>query len=278
MKVSGEVLQQLQRVEFDILQAIDTLCSKYDIPYFLAAGTCIGAVRHKGFIPWDDDIDIGMARDDYERFVEVFHAENPSGYWLAEYGTTPHYPLHFVKVCKDNTRFVAECDLASGLELGIFVDIFPYDYVNPALSDAQVSKLIKRAMFWQRMMFLQFTNEPALAPDDQLREPKRILTKLLYPLAKKCLKEAWLHAKFEACIALLTQGATAQNATKMCCVYDLDWLPKELLLPPSTVEFEGKIFSAPHDTDAYLTMVYGDYMTIPAPQDRKVHVLADLSF
>lgn len=99
------VLTRLQFVELSILEVVGSLCDKFGINWWLDGGTCLGAMRHKGFIPWDDDIDIGMMRSDYDRFCSIASTELPDGYSFHDSRNSPGYAAMFCKVYKDGTRF-----------------------------------------------------------------------------------------------------------------------------------------------------------------------------
>lgn len=101
-----EALKKLQDIELDILIMLKDFCLQHDISWFLDGGTVLGAARHKGFIPWDDDIDIGMLREDYDRFVSLAKTELPSGYSLHDWSNTPGYSAMFAKVYKDRKSVV----------------------------------------------------------------------------------------------------------------------------------------------------------------------------
>ena len=119
-------LEELHQIETDILTAIDEICRKENIRYYLAGGTLLGAVRHKGFIPWDDDIDIAMPRDDYERFLKVMRKGAHPYYKILALEYKEDYPYTFAKVVDTRTRLQEEIgkDLP---EMGVFIDIFPLD-------------------------------------------------------------------------------------------------------------------------------------------------------
>ena len=108
-----------------MLKAVDKFCKENGITYFLDGGSCLGAVRHGGFIPWDDDIDVGMMRSDYERFVRLFQENPPEGYSLHTHLNTENYSYLFAKVYREGTRFLARESLDAGLESCIYLDVFP---------------------------------------------------------------------------------------------------------------------------------------------------------
>ncbi|MBS1352096.1 MAG: LicD family protein [Coprobacter sp.] len=122
-------LEQLHEVLYEILAEVVRVCDKYDIPYFVIGGTAIGALYDKAILPWDDDIDIGMKREDYEYFLRVAPGELNDAYFLSWLGTDPHTPYHFTKVKKKNTLFVEENYRDIPMHQGIFVDIFPFDRI-----------------------------------------------------------------------------------------------------------------------------------------------------
>ena len=117
-------LDQVKQIELDILKYVDAVCKEYNLRYFLSFGTLIGAIRHKGFIPWDDDIDISMPREDYERFVEI--TKNANGKFVTLYPGKEGYPYPFVKVVDKSTE-LAEKDVMDIPDNGLWVDIFPVD-------------------------------------------------------------------------------------------------------------------------------------------------------
>ena len=137
MQYDPDDLRQLQLVELEVLLAIDKLCARYDIPYFLDSGSALGAMRHGGFIPWDDDIDIGMLREDYERFVAVALDELPEGYRLLTPDVTEGYAPMWAKVMREGTKFYTRETLEAGLDQGVFVDVFPYDRLCEDVREAQ---------------------------------------------------------------------------------------------------------------------------------------------
>ena len=126
---SDEILERLHATELEILEAMAAVCKEEGLNWFLIGGSVLGAMRHQGFIPWDDDIDTGMLREDYDRFLEVAPKKLPPEFELVSPMTTPGYAPMFAKVVKKGTRFCAQEAVDAGLDLGIFVDIFPRDRV-----------------------------------------------------------------------------------------------------------------------------------------------------
>ena len=131
-QISDQLQRQIWATEQEILDVIHQVCTEYGLRYSLAYGTLIGAVRHKGFIPWDDDIDLMMPREDYEKLLTIWNEAAPKGYILQNTRTDPDFTQNFTKIRKDHTTFLQdESEREKHYHKGIFVDIFPGDRVAP---------------------------------------------------------------------------------------------------------------------------------------------------
>lgn len=128
-KYTTEELERLHTELYEILEEIDRVCRKHHIPYFIIGGTAIGALYDQAILPWDDDVDIGMTRKDYNKFLEIAPKELGSSFFLSWIETDPHSPYYFAKVKKNNTLFVEEMFKNVSMHPGIFVDIFPFDRI-----------------------------------------------------------------------------------------------------------------------------------------------------
>lgn len=265
-----EVLKKLQSVELEMLKTVDAFCKEYSIQYFLDGGTCIGAVRHGGFIPWDDDIDLGMMRSDYEKFIRLFEENPPDGYSIHTHTNTKNYPYLFAKVYREGTKFLAQESIDAGLDSCIYLDIFAYDYVASAIDETSLKKCIDNAMFWQRVMYLYYTPNPAIQPTATLRSLKKAVSKVGHHVVRALYTPDRVAARYDKWVERLRQGDGAAT-NRICCVQDFGSLKTEDVLPPEPVGFEGANFPAPHDIDAYLTMMYGDYRVLPPEDKRKTH-------
>ena len=154
------VLRRLQLTILEILKDIDSICKENNIEYYIAYGTALGAVRHGGFIPWDDDIDICMTREAYDRFLEVMPNAMPEKYDLLDIKNTNKYSMCFAKVSKKGTKFKEKVGTAEGYEQGIFVDVFPLDY---APDDEKERKMVaKKAWFYSHMIILREIDKPII--------------------------------------------------------------------------------------------------------------------
>ena len=261
-ELSSDVLEKLQNTQIEILEEIVRICEKHQLRYFLIYGTLIGAIRHKGFIPWDDDLDIGMPREDYEKFLRIAKEELGDSYFLQDMETQKKYWLTFAKVRKNNTIFeeTAVVNMPEYIHKGIFVDVFPLDYVKKkdgvlvyiqfALSKAIIETLYYKAGVYKK---------------SSLRYPT--LDLLMGVFSMKTL------GKLQAKIAMLQRrkNATCFADFNSPRAYEKAIYPMEYFLPSQSHEFAGKTFQVPNSYDTYLRMIYGDYMQLPKEEDRVNH-------
>lgn len=252
--------EEAKKIEFDILCYVADFCDKHGLQYFLAYGTLIGAIRHKGFIPWDDDIDLHMPRADYDRFLELFGTEAKGSPYRA---ISPYEDIArhtFVKVV--DTRTVK---LENGVEyphghLGVDLDIFPLDGLPDKKEDFDkfYDRLIRQ---YQKQRFL------IMSPKGSLK--KRLALPILRVLVgskKKVLNKAkriheeypYEAAKYVGCI----ESAFMSRRNR----YQKEWVEQTVDVP-----FEGRLFKAPIGYDEILTTVYGDYMKLPPAEAQVTH-------
>lgn len=139
-------LQELKEIEFDILKVFDDFCKENNIRYYLAYGTLLGAIRYKKFIPWDDDVDLLIPRDDYNRMIKLF--KDSERYRLFAFDRNPNFIYPFAKLC-DMTTKKDEFGYENGVELGVDIDLFPLDAWDDDLEKAKKeAKRIKKLMFY----------------------------------------------------------------------------------------------------------------------------------
>ncbi len=249
----GSDLRTLQLKMLDILTVVTGICDKHNIPYWVSGGTLLGAVRHGGFIPWDDDIDIELLRPDYKRLLKVLPAELPADLYLQK-PNERGYRLLFSKV-RDRNSVVFEEDevLPSYKEKGVFIDIF---------SEERSYRWMKNLVdFFYGRAFRRLKRGRAFHSPKYFYEYSVSL--LLYPVGS-LLK--WL-ARGVCAVTKpdnILHSYGIGNSTNHNAKY---------MFPLSEVTFEGHVFSSPKDVNAYLSKQYGDYMKIPPRDKRATHFL-----
>lgn len=259
-------LDELKRIEFELLCCLDEVCKKNAIKYSLAYGTLLGAVRHKEFIPWDDDVDVFMMRNDYEHFLRVC-SEGDVPFKLVSHGTCEWYNYPFSKIYDDETVLKEKNTYFDG-KLGVFIDIFPIDPLGKTEKEAE--KNYKKTAFvrelitasnWKRF-FRSKTRSVLIEPvrlffylASRLTDPKKLLRKLEKPFLE--IEES--EAKFFG--SIYSPYRIKEIA------------PSEIYEWSSKVEFEGRTFCSIKNPEAYLTKFYGDYMKLPPEEKRVSHHL-----
>jgi lipopolysaccharide cholinephosphotransferase len=248
-RYNGEntVLRKAQLRMLDILIEVDKICRRHNITYWLDGGTCLGAVRHGGFIPWDDDLDIGLMRRDYKRLCKILKTELPDNLVFQDETTDKNYPLKFAKVRDKNSCF-EDNGLKNRLkENGIYIDIFP----------------IERGTLKVKIFVDFFYGRAFRRLRHQLGGRKEYLIAcFMYPFAYIMVLTARISGRFIKSNLIYAYGVP--NVGK----YQLN---KSFFVPTKPVKFENREFPAPANPEAYLRELYGDYMQIPPEDKRAVH-------
>lgn len=251
------LLHQLQNTQIEILKVIDKFCVENDIKYSLYAGTLLGAVRHKGFIPWDDDLDICMSRENYNKFIELWTINAPDGYILQNKENYPNFTQSFTKIRKDHTTFLQDESEIGAYHTGIFVDVFPVD----RLPNGKIKQLL---FYWNGMKYQLFTREfvPPKA-NFIVKLVSKIILKTTsktkrYEQRKKLLKKLTAYDNDSSLIAVTTEtlGAMKQH-------HKSDMLEHYIRLP-----FDGEEFMCFAGWNDHLKTKYGDYMQLPPESER----------
>lgn len=253
------IISEVHKIGLGILKEIATLCEKHNITYYLYRGTLIGAIRHKGFIPWDDDIDIAMPRDDYERFLDIARRELPPDLFLQHYTTEKGVCLLFAKVRDNNSAFIEPGGLDyKNIHQGIYVDIFPLDIIP----ESKFKQIVLITMLGIMIKTYYMKKHPYYREQNILQRTKLTMYKLL-PVSSTLL--------ISFCEKLCKAGRNKKSSyladlmLEPCKkrIYKREWFDKVQKL-----EFEGSIYDGPAGYDEYLRHFYGDYMQLP-PQDQR---------
>jgi lipopolysaccharide cholinephosphotransferase len=251
----------------EILDEFVRICGENNFSYFLTAGTLLGAVRHKGFIPWDDDIDIAMPRKDYEKFLDIYHNMENTKYYLLSYRSPENVACHyepFAKLCKKGTVF-AENSADEKKYCGIWIDIWPYD--NCILFFAPLhTKLVKS--IWRLYRAKARIDTPR-------NKVKRLIVKILC-----CLFTLQFLNSLEKKMYLLFNKFNTKYISffsgKNGCKKETHKINE--IYPLSKIHFEGKEYYAPGNWELFLKKLYGNYMELPPVEQRINHNPAFIIF
>lgn len=250
-------LDEMRVCLLDILSDIDAFCKANNITYYLTGGTLLGAVRHKGFIPWDDDIDISMPRESYERFLKEYHRKD-GVYKVISIDSNPNYYLQFAKVYDTRTILVERVN--NPVRIGVYVDIFPFDNAGNDIEKAKnLNHKIKPYRDLLSAMLLSYHKNRTWY--------RNLICKIVscFPINRK-----WIIRK----INRLAQTYNNITDSKYIAMYvmmsygDKEIMESDWYKSVEKLEFEGRYFNAPSDYALILKHFYGDYLKLPPIEKR----------
>ncbi len=262
-----EMLRKLQMTELEILKDFDKICKKYGLTYFLEGGTLLGALRHQGFIPWDDDIDLIMPRKDYQELLKLYRKGLLKGYFFQCIETDPNYWNFFGKFRKEGTIFVTEEEKDIDSHQGIFVDIFPIDLIEKEswrlkLAD-QIQPFIRSVLIRRAGMLIKDKNK-------KKEKMWKTISFLLSPFSNSFLQKIGMMAipdKKKKTGKFYFRPAISKEDAKINRVCPIDKIN-----PKGTLVFEGYEFPVIKDYQWQLEVTYGkNYMQLPPECDRVTH-------
>ena len=250
----GSMLRRQQMRMLEILLEVDKICKKHDIKYWLSSGTLIGAMRHDGFIPWDDDLDIEMMRSDYLRLMEVLPSELPEWLALQNDETDPYYFFFYAKVRDRRSRMLEHNNYdRMWQEQGIYIDIFPMEQ-HPIW----LHKLTEKSVGHMYKIWRTSTDD-----SKAIKSVRRIFdfnNKVLFPCLRSILSPLTSH---HSPLKTITSGMGIPFHNRRYA---------SEIFPLTTHVFEGHQLPVPHDADAHLRHLYGDYMKLPDLNKLAIHV------
>ncbi len=262
IELSGQDLRKLQLNLLEMLIEIDRICRKYHIKYSLDGGTLLGAVRHGGFIPWDDDIDVIMRREEYRKFYKACRKDlDTSRFFLQEYRTDPYYRWGYEKLRRKNTEFIRLGQEHLKIRTGVFVDIFVADNVpdSPAIRRLHLFAcyMIRKLLYAELGMWNADT------------KAMRTWYWLLYRLVPRDAIFCWRNRIARRCNQKKTRLVRHMTYPYKRSRYGM---PGECFEEMADISFEGYTFQAFKEYDKYLSALYGDYKKLPPKEQQVAHL------
>lgn len=259
-------LRNLQLVELEILKEFIKICKILNLRYFMAGGSVLGAVRHNGFIPWDDDIDIIMPREDYDKFLQKGQALMQEKYFLQTYETDPEYTMGYAKIRNSETTFIENSTKNLNINHGIFIDVFPLDGYKP---EQKIRNLIKKEKY--RLYSMQIDKKYYTDHKSKSFKGKigRIISDIIY--GRKSIHQLLMKKE------KIAKKYKYDESNFICPFFDPVKEPLALVFPKTYFEdgilrkFEDIEVIIPKNYDAFLKQHYGDYMKLPPEKDRMPH-------
>ncbi|MBQ8762663.1 MAG: LicD family protein [Clostridia bacterium] len=253
--MDNTLLKDLQKVELEILLEVDRVCKKHNIKYFLVSGTLLGAIRHKGFIPWDDDIDICMPIKDYRKFCKVCKKELDKKYFLQNYETDLTSML-FTKIRKNGTTAIEESREHRPYHQGVWIDIFPLIAIKN--DDKWIKRVTKTVLFAKKILKKKFDwieehNKLSFLKKMHRLIPLSFVRFFVGMILKTVCKD---HKKYDSCYYIWSKKNFYAR------------FKSDLFDDITKTEFEGYMLPVPSKWREYLTVVYGDYMKLPPVEKR----------
>ena len=261
-----EDLDKLHITLKEILSVIDKLCKKHNILYFATAGTLLGAVRHSDFIPWDDDIDIAMYRDDYDRFLEIAKKELPEEYFCLDFETYKDFPVYCAKICKKGTLFVEKEIRKLKYPHCVFVDIMPFDSLPE--DEKKRKKHLRKIRFRNEL----FKTRILWSVSSISSKKKRIIGNTMRPLLHILLlpfSRRFLYNRLMKCL----KKYYSLNKQTIAGYRGVEGFsqPVDVILPLKELKFGDMMIPVPNNYDEALRREFGDYMQLPPLEKRQSH-------
>lgn len=255
--LTKEELRKMQLLQLDMLVELDRVCRKHDIPYCIGWGTLLGAVRHAGYIPWDDDADVAMLREDYEKFKAVACDLNPEICWFQDHTTDAEYRWEYGKLRRTGTTYIRAGQEHLKCKTGVFIDIFPLDDVptSPIPEKIHAAEcFVMRKILWAEAGKYSATG----------------FEKIIYQMLSK-IPPSFAHNRM-ASLAAKSRNNTPNGVRILGLPLFTGYkMPKSWFLNRAEYSFEGKKLFGIKDADEFLRFRYGDYMSLPPENEREQH-------
>lgn len=267
MELTQEMLKKLQKIELEMLIEVDRICKKNHIKYTIVGGTLLGAVRHGGFIPWDDDADVAMLRPEYEKFCDIIDEKlDKSRFYFQNIDRTEGYRWGYAKLRRKGTLFVRENQKHMKYEQGIFLDIFPIDGTP---DNRFLRKVHKFRCFCVRKILWSEVGKKAA---------KSTIGKVWYYFLSLIPEKAVKKMYRNLILKTNPNGTKVVRTLTFPAPKGLDGYYRKWFSQTAPILFEGYEFAGVMDYKGWLSYEFGDYMKLPPEDKRKTHPVNDIKF
>lgn len=270
------VLKRLQGVLLEMLDDFIALCEKHGIRWWTDSGTTIGAIRHGGMIPWDDDIDIGMLREDYEKFLAVSEAEMGDKYYVLDAERFPAYPLMTARWCLRGTKFREEAMVGIDAPFGIFLDLYCFDNLPDDEKEARRQWL--RAWFWGKLLILRAVRSPVLYLHGFWAILARTVCFFGHYALRLLTTRDFLYRRAKRWARKCQNRKTARAFYPFAPVPFRNYFRIDEIFPTMDKPFDGRTVKVARGSDKFLRKIFGDYMVPPPVEARHNHPPIELEF
>lgn len=265
---SAEELRTIQTLELTILEKFITVCNEHSIDYFLVGGTALGAIRHGGFIPWDDDIDVGMTRANYEKFLRIAPQSLPSNFYLQTPYTDKHSPYCYSKIRINGTKFVEYPNRNLKTHHGVYLDIFPFDEVP----DDEVKNRKHYSKVQKLVLLYVYRQSPDLSqPPKSAKNYIRAIVRRFVHICCKLIPRDWILSTLDKTLTMYNNTGNQAISCLYCPKRNSAYLQYDELYPLIDHAFENLTARIPNKCDIYLSNQYGDYKKLPPESERYGH-------
>lgn len=272
-----ETLQKVQKTELSIFKDFKEVCEKNSLTYFGLAGTGIGALRHGGFIPWDDDIDVGLLRKDYDKLIEIFKRDYSDKYTIVNGDEFSNYPLMTTRIVLNGTKFIEHSLKNIDCPLGIFLDVYAFDCA--AADEKARKKQAFGAWFFSKLLILKHIPFPVLPYYGIKKKIAHCVTACAWAFLNVfCISHKWPYNKCKKFSCKYNDTDTGFYGYFCDTAMFSNFFEKQDLLPVREEKFEDTVMHFPKNLEKSLTNMFGDYMQLPPPEKRKNHYPYILEF